>query len=64
MIGCPTRLTCWDRQATVLDSAGDTWHRDEALLAAATGQSLKRLPARRTFGFGWHAAFPTTRLVN
>ena len=53
----------WDQRATVRDSGGDTWQVDEAALTSAAGKSLKRLPAHRAFWFGWHAAFPATRLV-
>ena len=57
------RFAEWNRQASVLDSAGGTWQMDEASLTSATGRVLKRLPAHRAFWFGWHAAFPATRLV-
>ena len=57
------RFADWDGQATVRDDAGGTWQLDEAALTSATGRALKRLPAHRAFWFGWHAAFPATRLV-
>ena len=57
------RFADWDRQATVRDAAGGTWQMDEATLTSTTGKALKRLPAHRAFWFGWHAAFPATRLV-
>ena len=53
----------WDQRAAVRDSGGGTWQVDEAALTSAAGKSLKRLPAHRAFWFGWHAAFPGTRLV-
>ena len=53
----------WDQRAAVRDSGRDTRQMDEAALTSATGKSLKRLPAHRAFWFGWHAAFPATRLV-
>jgi len=30
---------------------------------ASNGDELKRLPAHRAFWFGWHSAFPETRLI-
>ncbi len=57
------RFADWDGQASVRDAAGGTWQLDEAMLTSATGSVLKRLPAHRAFWFGWHAAFPATRLV-
>ena len=57
------RFADWDRQASVRDAAGGTWQLDEAALTSTTGRALKRLPAHRAFWFGWHAAFPATRLV-
>ena len=57
------RFAEWDGQVSVRDSAGGTWQLDEAALTSATGRALKRLPAHRAFWFGWHAAFPATRLV-
>ena len=56
-------FTGWDHAAAARDSGGNTWKVDEATLTSPTGKSLKRLPAHRAFWFGWHAAFPATRLV-
>jgi hypothetical protein len=53
----------WDSAAAARDSAGKVWRMDEAQLTAPSGEILKRLPAHRAFWFGWHAAFPQTRLV-
>jgi hypothetical protein len=53
----------WDNVDAVRDSKGVSWKMDESVLTAPTGRSLKRLPAHRAFWFGWHAAFPATRLV-
>ena len=57
------RFAEWDQQATVRDAAGGVWQMGEGLLTSATGRVLKRLPAHRAFWFGWHAAYPATRLV-
>ena len=42
---------------------GRTWRMDESRLSGPNGETLNRLPAHRAFWFGWHAAFPDTRLV-
>ena len=56
-------FTSWDKVATVRDSLGRTWRMDESRLSGPNGETLNRLPAHRAFWFGWHAAFPDTRLV-
>jgi hypothetical protein len=53
----------WDAQSKVLDSKGQTWQMDEAQLTGPAGEVLKRFSAHRAFWFGWHAAFPDTRLI-
>ena len=53
----------WDQMATARDDVGGNWTVGEAALTSTTGKALKRLPAHRAFWFGWHAAFPATRLV-
>ena len=53
----------WDFAATVRDSRSNAWHLDESRLTGPNGETLKRLPAHRAFWFGWHAAYPDTRLV-
>ena len=53
----------WDNAAAARDSLGRSWRMDESALTAPNGETLKRLPAHRAFWFGWHAAYPTTRLV-
>ena len=58
-----TTFSAWDSAAAVRDSDGGLWKVDEAALTSPSGKSLKRLPAHRAFWFGWHAAFPYTRLV-
>ena len=58
-----TMFASWDNATTARDSSGNAWRVDESQLTAPNGQTLKRLPAHRAFWFGWHAAFPDTRLV-
>ena len=58
-----TTFVNWDNATTARDSLGGAWRVDESQLTAPNGQTLKRLPAHRAFWFGWHAAFPDTRLV-
>ena len=58
-----TTISSWDNATTARDSSGNAWRVDESQLTAPNGQTLKRLPAHRAFWFGWHAAFPDTRLV-
>jgi hypothetical protein len=56
-------LVRFDGQRTATDAQGRRWTMTEAELKSADGRRLPRLPARRAFWFGWHAAFPQTRLV-
>ncbi len=53
----------WDQTASARDSQGKTWQVDESRLVGPGGEALLRLPAHRAFWFGWHAAFPQTRLI-
>ena len=57
------RFESWDKLAAVRDSTGGVWKMDEAQLTSPTGAVRMRLSAHRAFWFGWHAAFPGTRLV-
>ena len=57
------RFVRWDGVATAVDADGDTWRLTEGALQAADGRRLVRLPAHRSFWFGWYAQFPTTQLV-
>ena len=56
-------FTGYDGDRSVEDSSGMTWTMDEHALTAGDGRELRRIPAQRAFWFGWHAAFPHTRLV-
>ncbi len=53
----------WDGDQTVRDREGNVWKLSEQSLTASDGKSLRRLPAHRSFWFGWFAAYPHTRLV-
>ena len=57
------RFARWDGASTVWDDRGGRWLLDEAALTRPDGARLRRLPAHRAFWFGWHAAYPDTRLV-
>jgi len=57
------RFTSWNPDANSVDEEDRTWKISEAELTSPTGDSLTRLPAHRAFWFGWHAAYPKTRLV-
>jgi len=57
-------FTSYDGDSTVTDSAGGQWTLSENALTAADGQSVSSLPYHRAFWFGWHAAYPETRLVS
>jgi hypothetical protein len=53
----------WDQAESARDSRGTLWRVEESRLVGADGESLMRMPAHRAFWFGWHAAFPQTRLI-
>ena len=53
----------YDGDRRVEDGSGMIWTMDEDALTAEDGRVLSRIPAQRAFWFGWHAAFPSTRLV-
>ena len=54
----------YDRDSTSVDRSGNEWLLSEDALRSPSQQTrLPRLPHRRAFWFGWHAAFPDTRLV-
>ncbi|MBI3375354.1 MAG: DUF3179 domain-containing protein [Betaproteobacteria bacterium] len=57
------RFASWDGDALARDRSGRAWKVGEDALTRPGGAALKRLPAHRAFWFGWHAAFPGTRLV-
>ena len=53
----------WDQRTALRDKRGQVWRVEEHQLAGPNGEVLRRQPAHRAFWFGWHAAFPQTRLV-
>jgi hypothetical protein len=55
-------FTSWDQQNTVRDNQGGTWTMTEAHLQNGSN-TLPRASAHRAFWFGWHAAYPDTKLV-
>lgn len=57
------RFTDYDGEHTLTSADGRSWTLSEDALASA-GTTLPRLPAHRAFWFGWHAAYPHTRLVH
>ncbi len=56
-------FVAYDSNATATDSKGVHWKVGEDDLSATGGRRLARLPAHRAFWFGWHAAYPHTRLI-
>ena len=56
-------FSSWDAKTQVLDAQGRPWQMDEAELRGPNGERLPRFAAHRAFWFGWHAAFPQTRLI-
>jgi hypothetical protein len=58
-----TTFASWDNAAAVRDDRGNVWHLNESRLSGPAGETLQRLPAHRAFWFGWHSAFPDTRLI-
>jgi len=53
----------YDGLDTVIDTSGKQWKVNEQSITAIDGQTLNRLPYHRAFWFGWHAAFPDTKLI-
>ena len=58
-----TGFVSWDQRAALRDDRGQSWRVEEQQLVGPGGQTLQRQPAHRAFWFGWHAAFPQTRLL-
>ena len=57
------RFVSFDGKSTATDAEGMRWTLSEAALTHPAGAALRRLPAHRAFWFGWHAAYPDTRLI-
>jgi len=56
------RFDRYDGDRTLTGADGRTWQLHEDALRSDE-RALPRMPAHRAFWFGWHAAFPHTRLV-
>ena len=56
-------FTRYDGDSELIDSQGQRWRLEESRLTAENGSTLGRLPYHRAFWFGWHAAYPNSRLV-
>ncbi len=57
------QFTAFDGDSTVTDKQGRKWLLSEESLISNDKTTLARLPYRRAFWFGWHAAFPETKLI-
>ena len=58
------KFTTYDRKESIVDQNGDPWTLYEDRIEKSNGSKiLKRVPYHRAFWFGWHAAYPDTRLV-
>ncbi|MEP0271304.1 DUF3179 domain-containing protein [Ekhidna sp.] len=54
----------FDQDNTVLDEHGKEWRLfEDRIERTDTSQRLERLPYHRAFWFGWHAAYPNTKLI-
>jgi len=54
----------FDGNGSAMDADGISWEVSEAELRnSETGETLDRLPYHRAFWFGWHAAYPDTKLI-
>lgn len=57
------RFVRWNGEQQIEERDGTVWTVREDGLTSTGGKALPRLPAHRAFWFGWHAAYPDTRLV-
>lgn len=54
----------YDQDSTLIDNGGRKWLlKEDKLVSKSSDQTLPSLPYRRAFWFGWHAAFPETKLI-
>jgi hypothetical protein len=58
-----TQFVKWDQDRTVGDRKNTPWHLTESRLQASDGRVLHRLPAHRSFWFGWYSAYTHTKLI-
>ncbi len=54
----------WDGDHTLKDSTGQSWELQEARLVNSDSAELLRVPAHRSFWFGWYSAYDHTRLIH
>ena len=59
-----THFVSWDGDKTATDQSASVWTVTERALESSAGEKLFRLPAYRSFWFGWYSAYPHTALVN
>ena len=57
------RFQSWDGDTLAVDAVGSRWRVHEDRIESDEGQTFPRFAAHRAFWFGWHAAYPDTRLV-
>ncbi len=58
------KFETFDGDQQLTDAKGQNWDLTEDALINSEGEKLQRLPAYRSFWFGWYAAYGDTRLVN
>lgn len=58
-----TEFVSYDGDQRAKDKQGNIWTVGEEWLENSEGKRLNRLPYHRAFWFGWHAAFPQTKLI-
>ncbi|MEH6456360.1 MAG: DUF3179 domain-containing protein [Cocleimonas sp.] len=57
-------IVSYDRDSTLVDAKGVKWTLTESeLVSQSDERRLISLPYHRAFWFGWHAAYPQTRLI-
>jgi hypothetical protein len=54
----------WNESKYEIQAKGRRWKVEETHLQGENGERFERLPAHRSFWFGWHAAFPKTELIH
>lgn len=57
------RFSQWDQDHVVVDENGISWVMTESSLQSPDGDILYRMPAHRSFWFGWFSAYAHTRLI-
>ncbi|MGH1440650.1 MAG: DUF3179 domain-containing protein [Cellvibrionaceae bacterium] len=57
------QFVSYDGEEKAKDDKGNIWIVGEEELSNTSGKKLARLPYHRAFWFGWHAAFPETKLI-